>query len=363
MHSDGLGLAPRPRGFLFRGFSLLLAWFRLIPQPAGEARRWFAPCKENQENFMSQPGYIYVLYNSSANGVVKIGKTQRNPDERARELSSATGVPTPFIVVYQAYFNDCDKAEMFVHTKLERYRVANNREFFQVAIHVAVDSIIEAKNYYAKSENILDLSDRENALNETAEGGELLESLTDNDESQNPGQEMYVLGSSYYFGTDDTIQDFNEAFNYYQKAARLGYADAFLQMGRMCRDGEGRNVDNKRALECFKEAIKHGDDDGWAEMANIFYAEGHHENEAKCWNKYFSSDGFLISSSTRSSFVYDYVNHSIEQNKPLEHKDQIRSVKNQVLYRINSMVKDAKNSGYVVVAEKFKKVADVIEKL
>lgn len=108
---------------------------------------------EHMENDRSQssatnPGYIYVLINPSTQDVVKIGKTQRNPDVRARELSSATGVPTPFFVVYQAYFSDCHKAEIFVHTKLDKYRVVNNREFFKVAIPLAIDIVIEAKNFF-----------------------------------------------------------------------------------------------------------------------------------------------------------------------------------------------------------------------
>ena len=61
-------------------------------------------------------GYVYVLINPSLNGIVKIGKTQNNPDERAKELSSATGVPTPFFVAYSSYFKDSNAAETFVHT-------------------------------------------------------------------------------------------------------------------------------------------------------------------------------------------------------------------------------------------------------
>jgi DNA-binding MarR family transcriptional regulator len=95
---------------------------------------------------MGQSGYIYVLANSTTDGIVKIGKTRQNPDARARALSSSSGVPAPFIVVYRAYFEDCDKAERFVHSKLETFRVSNNREFFRVATHVAIDAIIEAKN-------------------------------------------------------------------------------------------------------------------------------------------------------------------------------------------------------------------------
>ena len=95
---------------------------------------------------MSQSGYVYVLTNSSTNGIVKIGKTRRNPDERAKALSSSSGVPAPFVVVYQAYFEDADQAEQFVHARLVNFRVSNNREFFQVAVPVAVDAVVEAKN-------------------------------------------------------------------------------------------------------------------------------------------------------------------------------------------------------------------------
>ncbi len=47
---------------------------------------------------MSGNGYVYVLMNSSMRGLVKIGKTEREPEERAKELSASTGVPTPFMV-------------------------------------------------------------------------------------------------------------------------------------------------------------------------------------------------------------------------------------------------------------------------
>ena len=43
-------------------------------------------------------GYIYVLINPSMEDVVKIGKTERDPKNRAAELSSVSGVPEKFIV-------------------------------------------------------------------------------------------------------------------------------------------------------------------------------------------------------------------------------------------------------------------------
>src|SRR5688572_6679317 len=53
------------------------------------------------------PGYLYVLINPSLPGLVKIGKTNRDPEQRAAELSAATGVPTPFVLVYDAFFQNC----------------------------------------------------------------------------------------------------------------------------------------------------------------------------------------------------------------------------------------------------------------
>ena len=44
---------------------------------------------------MNDPGFVYALINPSMEGLVKVGKTKRDPKGRANELSGATGV-TPF---------------------------------------------------------------------------------------------------------------------------------------------------------------------------------------------------------------------------------------------------------------------------
>lgn len=88
-------------------------------------------------------GYVYVMTNSSIEGQVKIGKTTRDPYERAKELSSATGVPTPFVVVFYKPFKNCHFAEKTIHQYLEKkgYRVNNNREFFNMSIPEAIDVV------------------------------------------------------------------------------------------------------------------------------------------------------------------------------------------------------------------------------
>src|SRR5262249_41206907 len=92
-------------------------------------------------------GYVYVLMNPSMEGLVKIGKTSRDPESRVSELSGATGVATPFVLVYKAFFVDCTTAEQLIHTALERkgHRVSQNREFFGLPVHEAVSAVMNVE--------------------------------------------------------------------------------------------------------------------------------------------------------------------------------------------------------------------------
>jgi hypothetical protein len=92
-------------------------------------------------------GYVYALLNSTMPGLVKIGKTAREPAERAKELSAGTGIPTPFLVAYAEWFKESSAAEDYVHALLEQggFRVAQNREFFCAPVKSAIQAIMKAK--------------------------------------------------------------------------------------------------------------------------------------------------------------------------------------------------------------------------
>ena len=80
-------------------------------------------------------GYIYVLQNRDLRAnLLKIGRTMKKPIERAKEISSATGVSQPYEVVWEEAVRDCHLAEQLVHRKLEQYRVTSNREFFELPL-------------------------------------------------------------------------------------------------------------------------------------------------------------------------------------------------------------------------------------
>lgn len=89
---------------------------------------------DRSENVTMHPGYLYVLSNDAMPGLVKIGRTERQPEVRAKELHT-TGVPQPFRLEYFVYVRDAMSAESEVHTLLQRrgVRTSTNREFFHLS--------------------------------------------------------------------------------------------------------------------------------------------------------------------------------------------------------------------------------------
>jgi hypothetical protein len=72
-------------------------------------------------------------------GIVKIGRTKKNPQLRADTLyKSATGVPQQFRIEFAVYVDDCIWSETFIHRRLNEFRVNNAREFFKLNIDDAV---------------------------------------------------------------------------------------------------------------------------------------------------------------------------------------------------------------------------------
>lgn len=83
------------------------------------------------------PEYVYVLVNKSVPNMVKIGMTTNTPDERARQISSATGVATPWIPVYSYKCYRSDLLEAEVHYHFREHRVNKHREMFDIDSYTA----------------------------------------------------------------------------------------------------------------------------------------------------------------------------------------------------------------------------------
>jgi len=85
---------------------------------------------------------VYVMSNASIPGLLKIGYTSKPPEERRKELSKATGVPTPFKLEYIFRLHGRgEELEREIHRYLEHKRNSSRREFFDVTLNEAIDTI------------------------------------------------------------------------------------------------------------------------------------------------------------------------------------------------------------------------------
>lgn len=93
------------------------------------------------------PQYIYIDSNPSMPGLIKVGRTDRDPHERTRELYT-TSVPTRFVVEAAFAVKDSKVAEDAAHTVLKDFRVDNNREFFEIDVTGAIKMILPIIDEY-----------------------------------------------------------------------------------------------------------------------------------------------------------------------------------------------------------------------
>jgi T5orf172 domain len=188
---------------------------------------------------VGEPGYIYVLINPSMEGLVKVGKTTRNPQDRVEELSSSTGVPTPFILVYQEYFEDCSKAELMIHQILEskNARISKNREFFKAQPYEVIKIIQNLKYNHLNTEQLI--------FDDHVESEEIIENSL--------AEDLFQQGLKHYFGKENFIQYYQEALLCIKKAAKIGHADLHRYLGIMYWLGHGCKKNLKTTLDYFKK--------------------------------------------------------------------------------------------------------------
>lgn len=93
-------------------------------------------------------GYVYVMSNPSMPNLLKIGVTQNSVEERKRNLSQHTGVPTPFQVEYECEVEDCYGIEKSIKSIFAPCRVNPKKEFYNVNVPqvVALLQLVEIRN-------------------------------------------------------------------------------------------------------------------------------------------------------------------------------------------------------------------------
>ena len=99
----------------------------------------------DKEPLCEQVGVLYVMRClAMKEEVYKVGWTSKSAEERARELSAATGVPVSFAVVDTWQHPDPEALEKGVHAALNPYRLNEGREFFRLK-YPELKAIVEAE--------------------------------------------------------------------------------------------------------------------------------------------------------------------------------------------------------------------------
>jgi hypothetical protein len=86
-------------------------------------------------------GYIYILSNPAMPGLLKVGYTCANVDQRIKELTAPTAVPSAFVLEHFRLTKDVEEVETLVHTELTNYRLSDSREFFHAPMDVALGAV------------------------------------------------------------------------------------------------------------------------------------------------------------------------------------------------------------------------------
>ncbi|MDC1412246.1 GIY-YIG nuclease family protein [Amylibacter sp.] len=87
-------------------------------------------------------GFVYIMSNASFDGRLKIGMSVKDPTgERVNELNNTTSLPEPFLVEYYCFVDRHDFLEKLIHKELDAFRPNKKREFFNVKLEIAIDTI------------------------------------------------------------------------------------------------------------------------------------------------------------------------------------------------------------------------------
>lgn len=127
--------------------------FTLIPEDPGNLQGWdrvyyFIKRDSIYTRLGGGEGYVYILQCENQPGILKIGETERTPQERVKEINRATGVIFPYYIVAAYPCKSPRAVEQMVHLELDKYRVNSQKEGFAVFPETAKEVIQRIIKYY-----------------------------------------------------------------------------------------------------------------------------------------------------------------------------------------------------------------------
>lgn len=126
-------------------------------------------------------GYIYCISNKSMSGILKIGRTRRDPSERLKEANKhdTWKPPTPYKIEFAKKVLNHVEKEIGIHKILAERRVDPAFEFFYASVEQVkrIFDVIDGIMWESNDENNNDLNNSSN--------NDLDDDLNDNDSDDN----------------------------------------------------------------------------------------------------------------------------------------------------------------------------------
>ena len=125
-------------------------------------------------------GAIYIAHNPrDGESIFKVGKTERSVGERMSELTSVTSNLGTYSAIAHFVVFDVDSAEKACHERLSRYRVQNNREFFELPLPRLLKMVAEETARYSACDSVAEIDFDEHQDLEQESATELLQYARD----------------------------------------------------------------------------------------------------------------------------------------------------------------------------------------
>ena len=119
---------------------------------------------------------------------------------------------------------------------------------------------LEAYNFFVKGSEAYQNQDKNNAFDFFQKAAKMGHTTS-----------MFLIGMMYEIGYIE--ENYSEALKWFQKAAEVGHAESMYYLGCYYRDGKGLEQNNELALTWFQKAAANGSADAMFELACI-YREG-----------------------------------------------------------------------------------------
>jgi TPR repeat protein/DnaJ-domain-containing protein 1 len=188
-------------------------------------------------------GWVYILSNKTFPNLVKIGMTTKTPEERAKGLDN-TGLPYRYVVEYKIRVNNHHKLEQAVHRDMKYCRENKGKEFFRCTVEDAIKSI----NKIINNDTFNQYVTPKKPVSQAEEA-----------------EQWFKLGLAAY-----SKQDYQTAFNYYQKAATQNNVDAQSNLGYMYQYGQGVIKDEATAVKWYQKAAQQGNVYSQNKLSSIY---------------------------------------------------------------------------------------------